>query len=163
MNQQYVFSEQEIKVVRGLQEEFPLCKEPFKEIAESIHMEESDVIRIAQELQDKGCLKRLAAVLYHTTVGYAINAMIVWDVPDESIEETAVKVVRLPQVSHCYKRSRDPGFDYNFYTMVHAKAEDEFQSLYEQLRSMIPANKSCSLRTQKELKKKSMKYFESVF
>ena len=37
---------------------------------------------------------------------------------------------------------------------------DEFQSLYEQLRSLIPANKSCSLRTQKELKKKAMKYFE---
>lgn len=159
MNERYVLNEQEIKIIRCLQEEFPLCEEPFKQIAAVIGIEESEVIRIARGLQEKGCLKRLAAVLYHTTVGYAVNAMIAWDVPAERIDEIASQAAVLRQVSHCYQRSRDPGFDYNFYTMVHAKSEEELQSVSAQLQSIIQPRKCCSLKTQKELKKKGMKYF----
>lgn len=159
MNGHFDLSEKEIKVIRCLQEEFPLCEEPFRQIAESIDMDEAEIIKIARDLQEKGCLKRLAAVLYHTTVGYAVNVMIAWDVPDERIDEIASEAGRLQQVSHCYQRSRDPGFDYNFYTMVHARTEEEYQSITAQLRDMIRPGKYCSLKTQKELKKKGMKYF----
>lgn len=151
--------EKEIRLIRPLQEEFPLCERPFLEIGRQLEMEEDEVIALAARLQEEGRLKRLAAVLYHIRVGYGINSMLVWDVPDERVDETAERASALPQVSHCYRRNRAGGFDYNLYTMVHAKTEEDFHALTGELEELIRPVKWRSLRTTKELKKSGMKYF----
>lgn len=159
MTDSYVLSKNEIRLIRCLQEEFPLCERPFLQLAQKLDLPESEVIEMTRRLQEAGCLKRLAAVLYHTRVGYTVNAMLVWDVPEDRVDETAGQVIRLPQVSHCYRRNRAEGFDYNLYTMVHAESEDELKHLTDRLRSLILPVKFTSLRTKQELKKTGMKYF----
>ena len=47
--------------------------------------------------------------------------------------------------------------------MIHAKTEEEFQSLVAQLYAVIHPVKYSVLRTKKELKKTGMKYFEESF
>ncbi len=159
MTDSYVLSKNEIRLIRCLQEEFPLCERPFLQIAQKLDLPESEVIEMTRRLQEAGCLKRLAAVLYHTRVGYTVNAMLVWDVPEDRVDEMAGQVIRLPQVSHCYRRNRAEGFDYNLYTMVHAESENELDLLTDRLRSIILPVKFTSLRTKQELKKTGMKYF----
>lgn len=162
----YAPTDADIRLIRLLQEEFPVCSRPFLELGRKLAVSEDepavsedDVIAMTQRLREHGCLKRLAAVLYHTTVGYRVNAMIVWDVPDDRIEEAAARAIQLPRVSHCYKRNRDAAFDYNFYTMIHATSEEDLESLIDQLQPLIQPVKYCSLRTKRELKKTGMKYF----
>ena len=54
MNKPYEYSDLEKHVIRRLQEEFPLCEEPFRQIAASMGIDEAQVIDIARDLQNKG-------------------------------------------------------------------------------------------------------------
>ncbi len=149
----------EIELIRQLQEEFPVCSDPYAVIASRIGATEDDVLRMINTFHDKGYLRRIGALLYQSSVGYSINAMLVWDADEKLLREKKDELVSIPNITHCYIRNRDIDFDYNFYTMVHVHDEDELSSLVEQIASMIVPKKYGVLRTVKELKKIKMKYF----
>ena len=154
-----MLSEKHQAIVRALQNDLPLVKEPYKEVAESIGMSEEELLQGIAELQEMGCLKRISIALRHNNVGYTINVMTVWDVPQEQIEQIGKRVAAHPKVTHCYERKKDVEFDYNLYAMVHAQSEEEYQKLITDLYEIIKPLKHMELRTTKELKKIGMKYF----
>ena len=51
---------------------------------------------------------------------------VVWDVPDDKIEEYGQKIGALDFVSHAYHRPRHPPkWNYNLFAMVHGRDRDE--------------------------------------
>jgi len=154
-----MLSEREQAIVRALQNDLPLVKEPYKEVAASIGLSEEELLAGIQTLQEKGCLKRISIALRHNNVGYTINVMTVWDVPAADIEAIGKKMAAHPKVTHCYERKKDVDFDYNLYAMVHAQTEEEYQALIKDLYEIAKPIKHMELRTTKELKKIGMKYF----
>ncbi len=149
----------EIELIRQLQEEFPVCSDPYAVIASRIGTTEEDVLRMIRSFTDKGYLRRIGALLYQSSVGYRINAMLVWDADEEILREKKNELVSIPNITHCYIRNRDMDFDYNFYTMVHVHDEDELKGLVEMISGLIRPKKYADLRTVRELKKIKMKYF----
>ena len=154
-----MLSEKEQAIVRALQNDLPLVKEPYKEVAASIGMSEEELLEGIRALQEKGCLKRMSIALRHNNVGYTINVMTVWDVNPADIERLGKKMAAHPKVTHCYERKKDPEFDYNLYAMVHAQSEEEYQALLQELYDIAQPIKYMELRTIRELKKIGMKYF----
>lgn len=154
-----MLSEQEINIVRALQKDLPLVPEPYKVLAEELDMTEAELLEGISGLMDKGCLKRISIALRHNNVGYTINSMVVWDVPEERVNEAGEKMAAHPRVTHCYDRNKLPEFDYNLYTMVHAMNEPEYRALIEELTAIARPAKYQELRTTAELKKIGMKYF----
>ena len=122
-------------------------------------MTEAELLEGISGLMDKGCLKRISIALRHNNVGYTINSMVVWDVPEERVNEAGEKMAAHPRVTHCYDRNKLPEFDYNLYTMVHAMNEPEYRALIEELTAIARPAKYQELRTTAELKKIGMKYF----
>ena len=157
--EQALFTEEEIDVIRALQVDLPLVPEPYRVVAEGIGITEERLLSIMESLRERGCLKRMSIALRHNNVGYTINVMLVWDVPDERVAEVGNIVAQNPQVTHCYVRNRTPEFDYNFYSMAHAMTEEGFTELVESLKEVIQPVKYSALRTEGELKKIGMKYF----
>ena len=154
-----MLSEKEQAIVRALQNDLPLVKEPYKEVAALIGMSEEELLEGIRALQEKGCLKRMSIALRHNNVGYTINVMTVWDVNPADIERLGKKMAAHPKVTHCYERKKDPEFDYNLYAMVHAQSEEEYQELLQELYDIAQPIKYMELRTIRELKKIGMKYF----
>jgi DNA-binding Lrp family transcriptional regulator len=154
-----LFTQEEIAVIRALQVDLPLVPEPYKQIADQLGMSEARLLEIMESLRERGCLKRMSIALRHNNVGYTINVMMVWDVPDERLEEVGNLVAQNPQVTHCYTRNKTPEFDYNFYSMVHAMTEADYDKLVANLQAIIQPTKFSALRTTAELKKIGMKYF----
>lgn len=154
-----LFTQEEIAVIRALQVDLPLVPEPYQQIAEQLGMSEGRLLDIMERLRQRGCLKRMSIALRHNNVGYTINVMMVWDVPDERMAEVGKLVAQNPQITHCYTRNRLPEFDYNFYSMVHAVTEEDYAKLVTDLEAIIQPRKFSALRTKKELKKIGMKYF----
>lgn len=152
-------TEQQIALIRLLQEDFPICDRPFGVLAEKLGVSEQEVLQMTEELRKEGRLKRIAAAIYHRQAGYRVNSMLVWDVPEERLVDAAAEAVAFPQVTHCYARKRVPEFDYNLYTMVHETTEERFETLLHELEDRIKPLKCCSLRTLRELKKVGMRYF----
>ena len=154
-----MLSEQEINIVRALQKDLPLVPEPYKVLAEELGMTETELLDGIRGLMDKGCLKRISIALRHNNVGYTINSMVVWDVPEERVKGAGEKMAAHPRVTHCYDRNKLPEFDYNLYTMVHAMSEAEYRALIAELEAIAQPVKYQELRTTAELKKIGMKYF----
>lgn len=154
-----LFTAEEIRVIRALQNEFPLVPEPYQEIARQLEITEERLLEVIAGLQERGCLKRLSIALRHNNVGYTINVMMVWDVPQERLAEVGQAVAANPRVTHCYDRTKVPEFDYNLYSMIHATNEEEYQELVEELKAIVQPIKYSALRTTDELKKIGMKYF----
>lgn len=151
-------------IVRALQQDLPLVPEPYKAVADSIGISEDELMAGIQGLMDKNQLKRISIALRHKNVGYKINVMMVWDVPDDRVDEVGVKVSAHPAVTHCYKRNRAQVFPYNLYTMVHARSPEEYDRIMEDLTAIIGEDAPHdvpfdALRSMEELKKIGMKYF----
>ena len=149
----------DIRLVRILQEEFPLTPRPFREIAGQLGCTEEEAIARTAKLQETKVLKRISCALYHVSAGYEENAMVVWDIPEELLEETGKKAASFPQVTHCYARERAADFDYNLYTMVHETAKEKMDALIGKMNESLQAKKYHRLDTVRELKKTGMKYF----
>lgn len=100
----------------------PLVAEPYAEIARQVGMTEREVLRQIRMLLEQGVIKRLGVVVRHHELGYAANAMVVWDVADDRVREFGRRLGGLPYVRLCYRRPRRlPQWPYNLFTMIHGQ------------------------------------------
>jgi len=103
----------------------PLLQRPYAAWAEALGWREDEVLaRLAQWLA-QGSLRRFGVVVRHHELGFAANAMCVFDVADQEVDERAALLARQPGVTLCYRRARGPGWPYNLYCMLHGRERDE--------------------------------------
>lgn len=152
-------SEKEKKVLKFLIEGIPLIEEPFKKIAEEIQISEEEVLEIAKSFLQRGYLRRIGATLRHNLVGYSGNAMVVWEVPEEKVEEIGNFFSSKPFVSHCYLRKTLPEWPYNLYTMIHAENEEKILEIVQKLSQELGLKNYEILFTEKEIVRKYGSYF----
>lgn len=120
------FAEIDLKIMRATQAGLPLVSQPYHAIAEQLNLPANLVMERFQAMLESGAIRRIGAVPNHYKLGYVLNGMSVWNVPDEKIDELGAKVGNLPFVSHCYHRPRHlPDWHYNLFAMVHGKSESE--------------------------------------
>ena len=76
--------------------------------------------RIVNRLIQRNDIKRYGVVVRHRELGYRANGMVVWDIPDERIEEFGHCIGKYDFVTLCYQRPRRlPDWRYNLFSMVH--------------------------------------------
>ncbi|WP_138004747.1 siroheme decarboxylase subunit beta [Halalkalirubrum salinum] len=120
----------EADVLLAIQDGFPLSLTPYDDIADTIDVPVEAVLAAIERLQDDGCIKRIGCIVNHIVTGFQNNCMVVWDVPDDELDDYGEAVGSLPYVTLCYHRPRRPEQDwpYNLFTMIHgreAEAVDE--------------------------------------
>jgi DNA-binding Lrp family transcriptional regulator len=85
--------------------------------------------------------------------------MVAWQVEEERIDEIGRKMASSGRVSHCYRRNPTPEWQYNLYTMIHAKDEQSCIDIARNLAEKAGVDTYTLLFSRKELKKTSMQYF----
>ncbi len=150
----------EKKIISMLQTDIPVVKRPFLEMAEKIGITEDEFLKVLNDLNDRGMIRRFGATLKHQKSGFKANAMVAWKVDEDQVEETGNIMATFQEITHCYRRNPAPGWKYNLYTMVHAATEDECYAIVEKISKAVGQNEYELLFSRKELKKTSMKYFE---
>lgn len=153
------FSDTDKRIVRALQSDFPICSEPYKKIAEDIGISEEALLHRLGEMKETGILRKMGAVLRHMEVGFKANALVVWVVPPERMDEVAVQMCAHPEVTHCYDRNTAPDWPYNFYTMIHMDTQESCIQFAKELSAETGISQYELQFTEKEWKKTSMKYF----
>jgi siroheme decarboxylase len=110
-------------VLLEIQEGLPLSLTPYADVAGATGYETTAVIESIARLLESGCIKRIGCVINHVVTGFTANCMVVWDVPDEELEERGRAVGALPFVTLCYHRPRrsDLGWEYDLFTMIHGR------------------------------------------
>ncbi len=107
--------------IRQLQKDIEIIKEPFKTIAENLGIASSELFNKIKEYESIGIMRRFAAILRHRQAGFTANGMIVWKIPEEKVDEKGLKIASFPQVSHCYRRPVYPDWEFNLFSMIHAR------------------------------------------
>lgn len=150
------------KIVKIMQDEFPLIPEPYKYFAEKLCIKQEELLNRLQKLKDEGKIRKMGAVLRHVKSGFKSNCLVAWQVEPERLDEVGRAMARVSQISHCYDRVTAPNWPYNIYTMIHASSREEIQALVKELAEKFKLTNYELLYSQKEWKKTSMSYFEEI-
>ena len=122
-------------LILAVQNGLPLAPRPFAVIAERLGTDEETVLDVVRELQASGAIKRFGVVVRHHELGFRDNAMVVWDIPDESVTATARRLADDAAVTLCYRRPRrPPDWPYNLFCMIHGRDRDSVQRKITALR-----------------------------
>ncbi|WP_436923723.1 siroheme decarboxylase subunit beta [Halosimplex amylolyticum] len=123
------------RVLLEVQEGFPLTATPYRDVAEAVGAPVADVLDSVERLLADGCIKRIGCVVNHLATGFDANCMVVWDLPDEDLDERGVDVGRLPYVTLCYHRPRRPDHEwpYNLFTMIHGREQEAVDAKIDEL------------------------------
>ncbi len=124
---------EDLRLIAALQEGLPLVPRPYLEIARRCGLTEERVLRRLGEWLEDGTLKRLGIVVRHHELGFRANAMVVWDIPDEAVDEVGRRLARRAEVTLCYRRPRRPRWPYNLFCMIHGRDRDRVEAAVARL------------------------------
>ncbi|WP_294952451.1 Lrp/AsnC family transcriptional regulator [Sulfurovum sp.] len=152
-----------IAVIKELQKDIAVTSEPYKEATEKLDLSYDEFFGIANELKESGVMRRFATILNHRKAGFGANAMSVWSVPEEKGEEIGRQMAEFSAVSHCYLRPSYPDWPYNLFAMVHAKTQEECDTLIEEMAKESGLSEYGKLYSTVEFKKQRLVYFDDAF
>ncbi|MBU1106985.1 MAG: Lrp/AsnC family transcriptional regulator [Candidatus Riflebacteria bacterium] len=150
------------QVLCELQDGFKLETRPFKRIANQVGCSEEEVLKILVRNRDDGLIRRIGAAVRPALLGHTSNALVVWEVSAGRVDEVGAALSEMREISHCYERECPPNWPYNFFTMIHARSDDELEQIIADIFQRFSLGQYKVLRTVKELKKTSMRYFEAA-
>lgn len=120
---QLASAEDLIELIQG---GLPLVARPYQVIAKRLGWSEELVIEKLKTMIDNGTIKRLGVVVRHHELGYRANAMVVWNVPDDIVDQVGARLGMQDCVTLCYQRPRMlPNWPYNLFCMVHGRGREE--------------------------------------
>jgi len=121
-------------LIKAVQSGLPVVSRPYAEIAKQLNSTEDNVISRLQFLIDNGAIKRYGVVVRHKELGYTANGMVVWNIPDEKVEELGKCIGKYECVTLSYRRPRRlPDWSYNLFTMVHGSSREEVAQKVKQI------------------------------
>ncbi|MFC7175958.1 Lrp/AsnC family transcriptional regulator [Halosegnis marinus] len=123
------------RLLLEIQDGFPLSATPYRDVADALDADVTEVLAAVERLLADGCIKRVGCVVNHVVTGFDANCMVVWDVPDDELDARGEAVGSLPYVTLCYHRPRRPEQDwpYNMFTMVHGREEAAVEAVIDEL------------------------------
>jgi DNA-binding Lrp family transcriptional regulator len=151
----------EKKIIACVQEDIPVTKRPYRQMARSLDLPEEILLQTLQDLCDRGVIRRFGATIRHQKSGFAANAMAAWRVDEDRVEEVGRKMASFKEVSHCYRRNPTGSWPYNLYTMIHARSEEACIETAHRMSIAAGVEDFTLLFSRREMKKTSMKYFSN--
>ncbi len=152
-----------IEVIKELQKDIEIIREPFKKAIDRLGITYQEFFDIAKELKSSGVMRRFATILNHRKAGFSANAMSVWAVPEDIAQRVGEELASFSAVSHCYLRPSFPNWKYNLFAMVHAKTQEECDTLIEEMAKESGLREYSKLYSTVEFKKQRLVYFDDAF
>lgn len=152
-------SEEDKAAIRALQEDVPLTPRPFDLWARQVGLSFEELLERAYDLRRRKIMRRFSAVLYHRKAGFRANAMGVWKVPENRVEEVGNMFAQYQAVSHCYQRPVYEDWPYALFSMVHGRTEEECEAVLGAMAEESGVTEYTSLYSTREYKKTRVRYF----
>lgn len=117
-------------LVAALQSGLPLVARPFA----ALGVPEMEALSTISRWLEEGVIKRFGVIVRHHELGYTANAMSVWDVPDDVVDEIGQRMAMCGDITLCYRRRRHlPEWRYNLFCMVHGKDREDVMARVEKI------------------------------
>ena len=124
----------DLALLHLLQEGLPLCSRPYAALAETLGCSEAVLAERLAFLQQDNQVRRSGLIIRHRPLGFKANAMVVWNLPDVSLQQLAEQLAAEACVTLCYERPRRlPDWPYNLFTMIHGRNEVQVREQLQQI------------------------------
>jgi DNA-binding Lrp family transcriptional regulator len=157
------YDELDIAVIRALQGSMAVVEEPYAAAAAEVGLTQERFLDHLAGMQERGLLRRVAAILYHRRAGFSANGMGVWKVPDEEIFDIGRRMAAFRGVSHCYQRPTYPDWPYSVFTMAHGRSKEECDAVLDAIAEQTGIEERATLYSSTEFKKIRLLYFTEDF
>jgi DNA-binding Lrp family transcriptional regulator len=157
------YDEHDIAVIRALQGDMPVISEPYAPAAAELGQSQQQFLDHLAGMQERGILRRVAAILYHRRAGFSANGMGVWKVPDEQILDIGRRMAAVRGVSHCYQRPTYADWPYSVFTMAHGRSKEECDAVLDAIAEQTGIDDRATLYSSTEFKKIRLLYFTDEF
>ena len=153
------FDELDRAVIRATQGDLPVIAEPYAPAAAELGMTQDALIEHLLGMQERGILRRVAAILFHRRAGFSANGMGVWRVPDDKIAEIGPRMAAFRGISHCYQRPTYQDWPYSVFTMAHGRSKEECDAILDAIAADTGIGERATLYSSTEFKKIRLLYF----
>jgi siroheme decarboxylase len=157
------YDELDIAVIRALQGDMPVVEEPYAPAAAALGMSQERLLDHLAGMQERGLLRRVAAILYHRRAGFSANGMGVWKVPEEQIFDIGCRMASVRGISHCYQRPTYEDWPYSVFTMAHGRSKEECDAVLDAIAQQTGIHERATLYSSTEFKKIRLLYFTDEF
>ena len=157
------YDELDIAVIRALQGDMPVLETPYSGAAVELGISEERLLDHLAGMQERGLLRRVAAILYHRRAGFSANGMGVWEVPDEQILDIGRRMAAFRGISHCYQRPTYEDWPYSVFTMAHGRSKEECDAVLDAIAEETGIHERATLYSSTEFKKIRLLYFTEDF
>ena len=113
-------SDSERRILQLLQDEFPLCRSPYAEVARQVGLSPEEADRQIFALRQRGVIRRIGGVINSRRLGL-VATLVAMKVPPERVNDVAAVVYALPNVTHNCLRENE----YNMWLTLAAKSREE--------------------------------------
>ena len=142
------------KLLAGMEKGIALTTEPFNEIALQLGITTKEVITRLTKLKDQSVIRRFGASIKPNNIGFSANALVAWKVPENRVQEIGDYLSKYQEISHCYERKTVDGrWEYNLYTVMHAREREVIQRMVEEVSGGIAINEYKILYSTRDLKR----------
>jgi len=153
----------DVAVIRALQGDMEVAEEPYAAAAAAVDVSQQRLLEHLQGMQERGLLRRVAAILYHRRAGFSANGMGVWKVPEEQIPEVGARMACVRGISHCYQRPTYEDWPYSVFTMAHGRSKEECDAVLDAIAEQTGISERATLYSSTEFKKIRLLYFTEDF
>jgi DNA-binding Lrp family transcriptional regulator len=157
------YDERDIAVIRALQGDMPVVPEPYAPAAAEVGISQELLLDQLAGMQERGILRRVAAILYHRRAGFSANGMGVWEVPEEQIYDIGCRMAAFRGISHCYQRPTYADWPYSVFTMAHGRSKEECDAVLDAIAQETGISGRATLYSSTEFKKIRLLYFTEDF
>ena len=127
----------------------PLISQPFEALSRRIGMDERSLLKRAGELKEMGIVRSIAAHLNHRKLDYK-STLIAFRISEKNLDAFAKRMIRYPEVTHCYERHGD----YNLWTVFIYK-NGKLKKILKDIANDIGEENILELPTKRQFKLKT--------
>jgi DNA-binding Lrp family transcriptional regulator len=157
------YDDLDVTVIRALQGDMAVTSEPYAPAAAAVGVSQERFLDHLAGMQERGLLRRVAAILYHRRAGFSANGMGVWEVPPEQILDVGCRMAAFRGISHCYQRPTYEDWPYSVFTMAHGRSKEECDAVLDAIAAETGIEGRATLYSSTEFKKIRLLYFTEDF
>lgn len=137
----------DLKILNHMQRGLDIVPHPFKKIAESIKIDDRELILRLERIKEKGYIRRIGAVFDATKMGYE-SILVAMEVPAGRIKEVAEVINSFDEVTHNYCRDNR----LNIWFTLTTKDREERNQILDRIKCKSGINKIYEFPSLKKFK-----------
>jgi DNA-binding Lrp family transcriptional regulator len=140
----------DLAILNVLQDDLPLVSRPWNTMAGRLGIQETEILRRMERLEEAGIIRGISPVLESRHLGLHAATLIALRVPEERVDEIASIISSYPEVSHNFQRDHH----YSLWFTIAAQNGEGIQRVLHEIleRSGISASDALDLPTVKKIK-----------